>query len=226
MYRISPSAIGMLLECPRCLWLHFREPLKRPQGPFPSLPGGLDETFKKYFDEHRASGALPPEIEGKISGKLFPDRGKLDVWRNNWKGLRAEFPEFGIELKGAIDELLVEDDGRVTPLDFKTRGYPLKEDTHVHYQHQIDLYALLLSRNGMESSGKGYLLFFWPKSYALGAAQFVTELVKLEVSAEKGEEVLSRVAEIIKGDMPEAHSACVFCAYRGNGSSAGETLFS
>ena len=142
MYRISPSLIGMLLECPRCLWLHFREDRKRPSGPFPSLPGGMDGTFKQYFDAHRAAGTLPPEIDGKVRGKLFPDRTKLDVWRNNWKGLRAEFPDYDLELKGAIDELLILDNGTVVPFDFKTRGYPTKADTHEHYRHQLDLYAL------------------------------------------------------------------------------------
>jgi len=210
----------MLLECPRCLWLHFRENRKRPSGPFPSLPGGMDEMFKRYFDEHRAAGSLPPEIEGKVKGTLFPDRTKLDVWRNNWKGLRAEFPEYDIELKGAIDELLVQDDGKVTPFDFKTRGYPTKEDTHEHYRHQLDLYALLLDRNGMAPSGTGYLLFFWPASYGLGAAQFKTGLVEMDADKERGEEVLRKTAGILRDPLPEAHASCAFCLYRENGTMA------
>ena len=100
MFKVSPSAIGMLLECPRCLWLHYREDVKRPSGIFPSLPGGMDGTFKTYFDSWRQQGKLPPEIEGKVNGKLFDDMEKLSVWRNNWKGLSAEFPEYDILLKG------------------------------------------------------------------------------------------------------------------------------
>lgn len=218
MYRISPSLIGMLLECPRCLWLHFREDMKRPQGPFPSLPSGMDGVLKIYFDEHRAAGTLPPEIDGKVPGKLFSDRSKLDVWRNNWKGLRAEFPEHGIELKGAIDDILVADDGSVMPFDFKTRGYPTKADTHVHYQKQLDLYALLFERNGLKVGNKGFLLFFWPTSYALGSSHFGTDLVQMSVSPEAGEEVIKRAAAILGADIPNAHEACAFCMYRGNGS--------
>lgn len=217
LYRISPSLIGMLLECPRCLWLHFREGVKRPSGPFPSLPGGMDGTFKAYFDEHRAAGTLPPEIDGKVEGKLFTDRSKLDVWRNNWKGLRTEFPEYGLELKGAIDDLLVAKDGRFMPFDFKTRGYPTKEDTHKHYQHQLDLYALLLENHGMPPSDTGYLLFFWPTAYALGAAQFATDVVKMSVDPDRGEQVLQKTHAILKGDTPQAHAECAFCEYRENG---------
>lgn len=207
----------MLLECPRCLWLHFREGTKRPQGPFPSLPGGMDGALKRYFDEHRELGTLPPEVEGKIEATLFTDRSKLDIWRNNWRGLRAEFPQYDIELKGAIDELLVAPDGSVMPFDFKTRGYPTKENTHLHYQSQLDLYALLFERNGLRVGPYGYLLFFWPISYALGSAQFATELVKLEVGAARGEDVLARAAKILQGDAPPAHADCVFCLYRESG---------
>ena len=216
MFKVSPSAIGMLLECPRCLWLHYREDVKRPSGIFPSLPGGMDGTFKTYFDSWRQQGKLPPEIEGKVNGKLFDDMEKLSVWRNNWKGLSAEFPEYDILLKGAIDDILLLEDGSVVPLDFKTRGYPTKEDTHEHYQPQLDLYALLFSKNGLNVAKEGYLLFFWPKAYANGNAEFSTELIKMSVSPEGGIKILEKVRDIISGDMPKAHAECGYCQYRGN----------
>jgi RecB family exonuclease len=157
---------------------------------------------------------MPPEIEGKVEGVLFPDREKLDRWRNNWVGLRAEFPQYDIELRGAIDELLLLPDGTVAPLDFKTRGYPTKDDSHEHYQYQLNCYALLLQRNGMKPAKKGYLLFFWPQAYHLGAAQFATNLVELPITPEEGEAILAKVAAIVRGPMPEAHRECVFCQYR------------
>lgn len=224
MHRISPSRIGMLLECPRCLWLYFREDTKRPSGPFPSLPSGMDNVLKDYFDEHRAAGELPPEIDGKVEGNLFQDRKKLDVWRNNWKGLVAEFPEYDMKLKGAIDDLLETSDGKVTPFDFKTRGYPIKDNSHTYYYDQLNLYALLLQENGMETSGKGYLLFFWPTDYSLGGAQFASAVVEMTAEPKAGKEVLERAHEIIKGKKPSAHSECEFCLYRADGVVEQDTL--
>lgn len=212
---VSPSQIGMLLECPRCLWLYFREGLKRPSGPFPSLPGGFDRLFKTYFDGYRENGKLPPELEGLREEKLYTDRAFLDVWRNNWKGISHIFTELDLTLKGAIDDLLVNNKGEFVPIDFKTRGYPTKEDTAVHYQTQLDLYALLFEKNGYSTAGYGYLLFFWPKEYAQGSAGFSTELVKLKLSPQNGFAILQRVAEIVQGDEPEAHSECEFCRFRG-----------
>lgn len=215
--KISPSGIGYLLECPRCLWLHVNEDKKRPRGAYPSLPDGMDNVFKKYFDEYRAREELPPEIEGKIDGKLFDDAKKLHTWREfnfGRGGIRANFPEFNMLVSGAIDDLLVSPDGKFIPFDFKTRGYPTKEDTHEHYRHQLDLYALLFQKNGMEVADHGYLLFFWPEAYGLGMANFKTELIRMDVSPSRGMSVLERAHAIITGPMPKAHQSCEYCTYR------------
>lgn len=214
MIKVSPSLIGSLLECPRCLWLHFRKELKRPGGIFPSLPSGMDGVFKVYFDSYRAKRLLPPEIDGKVDGKLYTDLETLNVWRNNRKGIeKITFPEYDLILGGAIDDLLVSTKGRFIPFDFKTRGYPIKEDTHEHYRHQLDLYSLLFEKNGHKVADHGYLLFFYPKSYAKNKAKFITELVKMDVSPERGVEVLKRVHEIVSGSKPAANEECDFCAY-------------
>lgn len=215
--KISPSGVSYLLECPRCLWLHFNEDKKRPRGIFPSLPDGMDNVFKKYFDEFRARGELPPEIDGKAEGKLFDDSKLLNTWREfnfGRGGIRAEISEYNMMLSGAIDDLLISPDGKLIPFDFKTRGYPTKGDTHEHYRYQLDLYSLLFQKNGFELAGFGYLLFFWPSGYSLGMANFNTELVKMDVSPSRGMSVLEKVYSIIKGNTPARHESCEYCLYR------------
>jgi len=210
----------MLLECPRCLWLEFNEKVKRPRGIFPSLPGGMDLILKDYFDNYRGKG-LPPEIEGKVGdARLYNENLKeFNVWREidfGRGGLEAKFPKIDLILRGAIDELLIGEDGELIPFDFKTRGFPLKEDTHKHYQHQLDLYGLLFRENGMKVADHGYLLFFWPKEYKAGGASFDTELVKMEVSPERGMGILEEAHRIITGKKPASHADCEYCLYRLN----------
>ena len=217
MYKVTPSGIGTLLECPRCLWLYANEGLKRPRGIFPSLPDGMDNALKNYFDIYRERGELPPEIAGKIEAQLFSDRGRLTVWRESnfgRGGLKAEFPEYNILLQGAIDELLITPHGKYIPFDFKTRGYPTKEDTHEHYRSQLNLYALLFEKNKMPPAGIGYLLFFWPISYKEGGGEFQTKLIKLDINAKDGLEVLKKVHQIVTGPIPKAHTTCEYCIYR------------
>lgn len=219
MIKVSPSGIGMLLECPRCLWLQMNENIKRPRGIFPSLPDGMDNVFKNYFDEFRADNKIPPEIEGKIDGVLFSDHKQLEAWRNfdfGRGGIRAQFPQYDITLAGAIDDLLVAPDGKFIPFDFKTRGYPTKEDTHEHYRSQLDLYALLFRENGHEPAGHGFLLFFWPVGYRMNNATLKTDLVKMDVSPSRAESLLKRVYNIATGPKPDAHTECEYCVYRGS----------
>lgn len=215
--KISPSGISSLLECPRCLWLHMNEEKKRPRGIYPSLPDGMDNVFKNYFDEYRVRGELPPEIEGKVEGTLFADSRQLQAWREfnfGRGGIRALIPEFNMMVAGAIDDLMIAPDGKFIPFDFKTRGYPLKEDTHEHYRHQLDLYTLLFQKNGFEPAGYGYLLFFWPVTYGLGMANFKTELIRMDVSPSRGMSVLAQAHKIISGPMPPQHESCEYCTYR------------
>lgn len=218
MMKVSPSGVGMMLECPRCLWLQVNDGVKRPRGIFPSLPDGMDNVFKKYFDGYRSRGELPPEVDGRVDGTLFTDLRQLNSWRDfnfGRGGISATIPEYDMVLSGAIDDLVVAPDGRYVPFDFKTRGYPLKDDTHEHYRTQLDLYGLLFERNNMPIAGYGYLLFFWPASYDMGSAQFKTELVRMDVSPSRGLATLERVHKIATGEKPIANAACEYCAYRG-----------
>lgn len=212
--KVTPSQAGSLFECPRCSWLYYREGLKKPAGIFPSLPGGFDALFKKYFDDFRVRKELPPELHNLEGVTLFEDRGLLDGWRNNRRGLLTEFPDIKVVLNGAIDELLINKNGEFIVLDFKTRGWPLKEDTHTHYQTQLDLYALLFEKNGYKVSKDGYLLFFWPKAYGGHNAEFQTELVRLPLSSVDGLGVLQRLRELVDGKEPESHEECEFCRFR------------
>lgn len=214
LIKVTPSQIGMLLECPRCLWLYFNKGLRQPAGPFPSLPGAMDTLFKNYFDEFRKKNMLPPELEGKATEKLFPDIEKLKIWRNNMQGLQASFPEYGIFLKGAIDELLLDQMGEVVILDFKTRGYATKENSHIYYHHQLNLYALLFTKNNYKVASYAYLLFFWPSKYSHTGSIFESDLVKINVSPDDGRKTLQSVADIIGGAMPMAAPQCEFCRFR------------
>ena len=98
----------------------------------------MDRIIKDYFDTYRAKNELPPEM-GNLDGvKLYSDVDKLKIFRNNFKGIQYT-DEKGNLYRGAVDDLLQTSDGKIIVLDYKTRGFPLKEDTHKHYQNQLDI---------------------------------------------------------------------------------------
>lgn len=209
---LSPSSLNLLKDCPRCFWIQFNKGIKRPNGAFPSLPSGMDRILKTHFDSFRDRGLLPPELHGLKDVKLFDDIKLLEVWRNNRKGIQW-IDEDGNVLRGAVDNIL-QKGKKLIVIDFKTRGFPLKEDTHEHYQDQLDIYNFLLRKNGWETEDYAYLLFYHPKEVEEdGDVAFHIDLVKVEISVENAEKIFKEAIEILKGEMPECGEDCEFCRW-------------
>lgn len=212
-YKFSPSSLSLLKECPRCFWLHFNKGIKRPAGIFPSLPSGMDGILKKHFDILMEKGELPPELQ-ELNGdvKLFDDAELLKLWRNNFKGIQWA-DEKGNLFRGAVDNIL-QKGNKLIVLDYKTRGYPLKEDTAKHYQDQLDIYTFLLRRNGYETEDYAYLLFYHPdRVNENGDFVFHTDLVRIDVSIKNAERIFNEAVKVLEEDMPEASDNCQFCRW-------------
>lgn len=174
----------------------------------------MDKVLKEHFDRFMERGTLPPELEELKGVKLFSDTKLLKEWRNNLRGIQWYDAE-GNLLHGAIDNLL-EKDGKLIVLDYKTRGFPLKEDTHVHYQDQLDIYNLLLRKKGHMTEEYSYLLFYHPaKVLETGEVVFHTDLVKIPVNAKNAEKILKGALETLGKEMPPADPECGYCAMRG-----------
>ncbi len=216
MYKISPSSMNLIEDCPKCFYLQIVKKISRPSGPFPSLPSGVDKLLKEHFDRFMIINKLPPEIKESDCKecKLFDNKEKLKLWRNNLKGLEYYDKENDVLLHGAIDNLLTKDN-KLIVLDYKTRGFALKEDTHHHYQDQLDIYNFLLRKNGYKTEDYAYLLFYVPeKVLEDGKFVFRTELIKMKIDIEHAEFLFKRAVKIIKGKMPEASKDCQYCSFK------------
>ncbi len=221
MYKLSPSSLGLFEECPRCFYLQIVKNIKRPGGEmFPSLPRGMDKILKEHFDRFRDKDKLPPELkhEDCVKGcSLFNDHELLRVWRNNLKGIEYIDKKSGIKLRGAVDNILVKGK-KLIVLDFKTRGYPLKEDTHEHYQTQMDIYNFLLRKNGYETEDFAFLLFYYPDQVKeTGEVIFHTHLKEMPISVNRAEKVFKEAINVLNGRMPKSSKECGYCKYRGEG---------
>lgn len=217
MIRLSPSTLNLFLECPRCFWLHINENIHRPRGPFPSLPMGMDNVIKVYFDKYRIKGELPPEIRDKVEGKLIPDLELLNNWRN-WKtGLEYKDEILGVTLFGALDDCL-QDDKYYAPVDYKTRGSaPREGDSEKYYGNQLDCYALLLEKNNYPIKNFGYLIYYYPKEVEEeGRVNFNIEVIKLNTNSNRARKNLQDAAKLLNGSIPAHHSECEYCIWGRN----------
>lgn len=212
-YKFSSSTLSLMDECQRCFWLHFRANLKRPDGIFPSLPNGMDRVLKQHFDSFRERKMLPPELKQLNEYKLFENKELLEKWRNYLAGIRWT-DENGNVLMGAVDNIL-QKGSKLVVLDYKTRGYPLKDDTHEYYQDQMDIYNFLLRKNGYETEEYAYLLFYHPdKVTESGEVLFHTDLIKIAISVKNAEEIMRKALQVLDGDIPKADEECGYCRWQ------------
>ena len=213
-YKLSPSSLSLMKDCPRCFWLLHNKNIRRPVGLFPSLPNGMDRILKIHFDKFRDRGKLPPEINESNQCqdcKLFDDKELLESWRNNREGIRF-VDEAGNLLMGAIDNVLVKN-GKLIVLDYKTRGHDLREDSHKYYQDQMDIYTFLFKKIGYKTEDYAYLLFYIPKEVTeTGEVIFDTKLMKIKVDARNAEKLFKGAIGLLEGPLPEER--CGWCELR------------
>jgi len=215
-YRFSPTSLNLFLNCPRCFWLQFNRDIHRPKTFFPSLPGGMDLAIKDYYDRYRSQNELPPEIDGRVRGRLVGDQKLMDRWRN-WKtGLKVSIVELDVTLFGALDDCLI-DAGEYLPLDYKTRGFKPEKGNGMepYYRNQLDCYALLLETEGFSAGPRGYLVYYYPISvYGQGTVKFGVETVEIEVDVGRARKTVERAAACLNGPEPAAHARCEYCGWQ------------
>jgi hypothetical protein len=186
--------------------------LHRPRGIFPSLPGGMDNVIKIYYDKYRKLGKLPPEIENKVKGKLLSDVKLMTKWRNWRTGLEYHDAKRDAVLFGALDDCLV-DGNFYIPLDYKTRGSSPKDGTsEEYYGNQLSCYNLLLKENGFKVRDYGFLVYYYPKSVRKdGLVQFSVKPLKIKADAETGRETFEKAVKLLKSKEPKQHTECEYC---------------
>jgi len=210
-FKLSPSALTLMNECPRCFWLTQHNVWKRPSAPFPQLPNGMDRVLKIHFDKFMRKGLLPPELKdnGDTKGMLlFDDEKLLTEWRNSRKGLWFE-DDKGNVLHGGVDNILIKEK-KLIVLDYKTKGSSAKEDAHKFNQHQLDIYNFLLRSMGYKTEDYSFLLFYSPSEVLeTGEVIFHTELRKVKTSIKDGEKLFQDAIKLLNSECPDKH--CVWC---------------
>ncbi|MBI4245263.1 MAG: PD-(D/E)XK nuclease family protein [Planctomycetes bacterium] len=211
--RLSPtSGLNLYNDCKRCFWLHYNKGVQRPRGIFPSLPSGMDLIIKEYFDSFR--GELPPELWGKVKGKLIPDHKLIEKWRNWRTGLEYKDDKINAVLFGALDDCIINGE-KYAPIDYKTKGSAPKDgDSERYYQTQLDSYTLFLKAAGFEVDQVGYLIYYYPDKVAnKGIIKFNIEPVKIGINPDRAQKLFEDAVASLKSQIPRPNPSCEYCNY-------------
>jgi len=172
----------------------------------------MDRILKDHFDSFMEHHSLPPELSELKDVKLFDDKELLKTWRTNLKGIQWTDKK-GNLFRGAVDNILVKEN-RLIVLDYKTRGFPLKEDTAEHYRDQLDIYNYLLRKNNYKTEDYAYLLFYHPeKVNEKGNVLFNTDLIKMNINIKNAENILKKAIKTLEGEMPKPGKECQYCRW-------------
>lgn len=176
--------------------------MRRPSGPFPSLPIGMDSVIKKYFETYRGKKVLPPILKNEIKGRLALAMPKTLYFRDDAGHTLYGRPDEYVELPGEM----------MAALDHKTRASAPKELLAV-YQNQLNVYDFLLNQNDYRTAGKAYLVYYYPGEGELHRGfPFHTTIKEIETNADAAQELFYKALELLdEEEAPSPSEACAFC---------------
>lgn len=202
-YKLSPSSLNLLEDCPRCFWLAQIKKIKRPSGAWSSIPVKMDSIIKHYFNKYRELNELPPILEGRITGRLAIDMPKTLRY--------AE--ENGIMLWGRPDDYFELEDNYVIPLDHKTASKP-PEKIHFSYHLQLNVYSYLLKMMGFKTTNRAYLAYYSPSDCDLHNGMCINcTVIEMKTNPMHAKELVKKAYHVLNDPMPKSSEKCEYCKW-------------
>lgn len=224
-FKVSRSKIELYMQCPRCFWLDVRLKITRPSSPPFNINKAIDELLKKEFDSYRIKNQPHPwMIENKISAKPM-QHVDLETWRHNFTGVFTLHKPTNLHVFGAIDDLWVDDEGKLIVVDYKAtakdKEVSIDSDWQISYKRQLEVYQWLLRANGFEVNDTGYFVYTNGRMDLDGffnKVEFVTKIIPYTGNANWVDKTLVKMKKCMEGEMPAVGKAamggdCDFCTY-------------
>ncbi len=221
-YRISRTKVDLFITCPHCFYLDVRLGIKRPPGfPF-SLNSAVDTLLKAEFDQYRKVQLPHPYITKTGLNAVPYSHPKLDIWRNNFKGVSFVHEETGFEVFGAVDDLWIDLlTQEIIVVDYKATSklneVSLDADWQIGYKRQMEFYQWLLKKNGLNVANQGWFVYcngIKDKSAFNERLDFTVSMLPYVGNDSWVEPTLVEIKKCLdSGLIPLATEDCEYCQY-------------
>ncbi len=221
-FTLSRSKIDLFYDCPRCFYLDRRLGVGRPPGyPF-NLNSAVDKLLKKEFDLHRVKATKHP-LMAQYGIDAIPYRhADLDIWRENFKGVRYLYKPANFEISGAIDDVWINPKGELHVVDYKATAKDSKitidAPWQISYKRQMEVYQWLLRQNDFKVSDLGYFVYAngqTDRQAFDGKLEFDVEIINYVGHADWIEKTLHDIRTLLeREELPPPGAECDYCPYR------------
>jgi len=191
-----------------------------------TLAVATDALLKNEFDYVRSNQSSHPVWDRyQLNLRAF-DHKEIDLWRNNFKGLRVHWPDIDTEIFGAVDDIWANlDTGQLHVVDYKStskQGEPTIDGGFGDgYKRQMEFYQWLLQNKGFEVSSIGYFLYVngrkdrnFYDNCLVGIMEFDTYLIPHTGNSDWVEPTIKAALECLNSnDVPETTAGCDNCRY-------------
>jgi len=222
-FSLSRTKLDDFLNCPRCFYLDRRLGISKPSLPAFTLNSAVDALLKREFDAYRAKQEPHPiMMRYGIVAVPFQHPG-LDIWRNNFKGIRFFHIPSSLILFGSIDDIWVVPSGELLVVDYKATSskeevITLNTEYRQGYKRQIETYQWLFRRNGFKVSRRSFILYANAKKDRTGLdgrLDFDLQLIEHIGNDDWIESALLRAKKCLMNDVPpDSGEGCEWCQYR------------
>ena len=226
-FAISRTGIEEFVRCPRCFYLRRRLGLAPPRMVPLTLAVATDALLKEEFDQVReAKKRHPVWDEFDLNVRAFSHEA-MELWRNNFKGIRHLHEPTNLEIFGAVDDVWEHlETSELHIVDYKStskQGDPSIEGGGFAdgYKRQMEIYQWLFRKEGFDVSDEGYFLYVngsksgpFFDDELIGNMRFKTTLIPYNGKTDWVERVLAQCKECLQADeLPEYADGCDNCRY-------------
>ncbi len=221
-FKLSRSKIDLFINCPRCFYFDRRLGVGRPPGfPF-NLNNAVDKLLKKEFDIHRTEKTSHPLMDTYGIDAVPFAHADLDIWRENFQGLRFYHEPSNFIVTGAVDDVWISPKGELLVVDYKATSKESEVNIDAlwqdAYKRQMEIYQWLLRNMGFQVSDTGYFVYVNGRTDVEafdGRLEFEIKIIPYVGKDSWIVKTLQKIRNCLENDnIPKAHSECDWCAYR------------
>ena len=222
--KLSRSTVERYITCPRCCVLEKKHQIRPPSLPF-TLNLAVDNLCKNEFDYYRDRNEPHPLFKKYQIDAIPFKHKKIEIWRNNFKGLRYLSTKYNYDFGGAIDDVWQKNNGELIVADVKAtskKEFNWSETFNNYeypkaYKRQLEMYQWLFKKNGFKVAEEAYLVYFNGRKneqFFKNTLYFDVHFIKLNCSTDWVEEKIIETVKLLRSNQfPKPSVNCDFCNY-------------